>query len=194
MKTRKQTIKLAGLLMLFIMIVTMGGCSSGKKTLRNDFGKPLDVPCETKTQRTDRDYIRASHVARSSDLTLSKDKAFLVTQERLASLVESSVRSTARRYANERNVSMDFDLAEQFEVMMIRSANSTNHMMRIICEETYVSDRRVYTTAMALEISKAEILEAIMNEQNRRRYFQLEDDMEKFKKIFEEETTRPVMR
>ena len=191
---KNKTVKSIGIIVFSLMLITLGGCRSGEKTTRNDFGRQITMPCETSSHKTDSEFIRTSHVARSSDLTLSKDKAFLVTQERLASLIESSMRSAARRYANERTVAMDYNLAEQFEIMILSSVSNTNHMMHIICEETFVNEAGVYTTAMALEIGKGEILEAVMNRQNRERYFQLENDMEKFRRIFEEETRNPVLR
>lgn len=178
------------LILLAIVAVTISGCRSGKKATRNEFGKNIQMPCDEKKLRTDENFIRASQIARSSDVTLSKEKAFLVTQERLSSLLESSMRSAARRYANEKAASAEFDFAEFMESMMLGSSSITSHMLSIACEETLLNDAGVYTTGMTLEVSKEEILKSALNRQNRERYFRLEEDMDKFKQIFDEETMR----
>ncbi len=191
---RTKTINTLVFVMLAFLAMSMGACRSGKKTVRNEFGREIQMPCDERKYRSDNEFIRASQIARSSDLTLSKEKAFMVTQERLASLIESSLRAAARRYANEKGIKMDYDFAERTESMILRSVNTTTSMISIVCEETFVNDNGVYTTAMALEVSKEGILNSFLDRQNRERYFRLDEEMRDFERIFNEETLRPNQR
>ena len=187
---RTKTINTLAFVMLVFLAISMGACRSSKKTVRNEFGREIQMPCDEKKHRSDNEFIRASQVARSSDLSLSKEKAFLMTQERIASLIESSLRAAARRYANERGIASDYDFAERMESMIVSSVNHTSNMMSIICEESFVNDNGVYTTAMTLEISKEGVLSGLFNRQNRERHFRLDEDMRDFEKLFNEETLK----
>ena len=187
---RTKTINTLAFVMLVFLAISMGACRSSKKTVRNEFGREIQMPCDEKKHRSDNEFIRASQVARSSDLTLSKEKAFLVTQERLASLIESGLRAAARRYVNERGVTNDYDFAERMESMIVSSVNNTTNMVSIICEASFVNDRGIFTTAMSLEVSKEGVLTSFFNRQNRERFFRLDEDMRDFERIFNEETLR----
>lgn len=182
------------IVLLSFALLGLGGCRSGKKTARNEFGRQIEMPCDERKHRSDGDFIRASQIARSSDLTVAREKAFLVTQERLMKLIENSLRSAARRYANERNISHDFEFGEIYESMIVGSASITAQMLSIACEESFINDNGVFTTAMTLEVSRQQLLDVINNTANQQRYFKLKEDMERFKEIFNEETLRPFER
>ena len=186
----KNKIKTIRLFILASMILLIGACSSGKKTAKSEFGDQILMPCSEKNHRSDANYIRASQIARSSDLTISKEKAFLMTHERLVRLVESQLRAAARRYVNEKTVSGDPDFGEIFESMIVGSVNDTSYMINIVCEESFLNDRGIYTTAMTLETAKQSILDAVMNRENREKYFRLQQDMDDFKHFFDQETQR----
>ncbi len=188
---RTKTINTLVFVMLVFLAISMGSCRSGKKVVRNEFGREIQMRCSEKNHRSDAEFIRASQVARSSDLSLSKEKAFLMTQDRLVSLIKSNLRAATRRYANERGIKLDYDFAERMESMMVSSVNYTTTMVAIICEETFVNDNGIYTTAMTLEVSKEGILTSYLDRQNRERHFRLDEDMRDFERIFNEETLRP---
>lgn len=178
------------IVLLSFVLFGLGGCRSGKKTAKNEFGRQIEMSCDERKHRSDGDFIRASQIARSSDITVAREKAFLVTQERLMKLIENSLRSAARRYANERNISQDFEFGEIFESMIVGSASITAQMLSIACEESFINNNGVFTTAMTLEVSRQQLLDVINNTANQQRYFKLKEDMERFKEIFNEETLR----
>ena len=182
--------KIIRLLVFASMIMAIGACSSGKKTAKSEFGDKILMPCSQESHRSDANYIRASQIARSSDLTVSREKAFLVTHERLVSLIESQLRAAARRYVNEKTVSEDADFGEIFESMIVGSVHDTSHMLSIVCEESFVNERGIYTTSMTLETAKQSILDAVMNRENREKFFRLQQDMDDFKIFFDQETQR----
>lgn len=190
LEMRTKTIKTLAFVMLIFLAISMGSCRSGKKVVRNEFGREMDLPCDEKMYRSDAEFIRASQVAHSSDLAFSREKAFLMTQDRLVSLIESSIRVAARRYANERGIKLDLDFAERTESMMVRSLNYTTKMVAIICERTFINDKGIYTTYMALEIPREGLFSDFINIQNRERYFLLDKDMRDFEKLFNEETLK----
>ena len=186
-----QSLKTIIIIMLSIFLLSLGACRSGKKTAKKELGRIIEMPCDESKYSSDDEFIRASQIARSSDLTVAREKAFLVTQERLTSLVENSVRTASRRYFNEKNINQDFDFGETTESMVIMSASLTVQMVGIACEKTFINDSGIYTTSMSLEIGRQQLLDVIQNAENTQRYFKLKEDRERFKEIFNEETLRP---
>lgn len=188
------TTKQTALILIIILLTGMWGCRSGKKTTRNVLGSRIEMPCDESKSKSDGNYIRASQIARSSDITMAREKAFLVTQDRLMTMIESYLRATTRRYANEKGITGSYESGEVFETMILRSVNSKVNMLNIICEESFLNDNGIYATAMTLEVEKAQILNVIEDELKNDKYLELRYDMERFKEIFEEESLRPFSR
>ncbi len=86
-----------------VLIVALGfeGCKAKEKaSAKSAVGQIMeDMPC-TKEGRSDRKFFRASSMATSTDLQLSKEKALLLAKQRLVTLIKSKTKTVNHIYNN----------------------------------------------------------------------------------------------
>ena len=106
MKTITSKISFIALLMIggFIM-VSCGGSKKAAKAVdsvdKSTGGfNEVTIPC-VKNGYSDKTYFRASSSGMSKDMATSREKALLMTKQRLATLISSTLKSVTERYVNE---------------------------------------------------------------------------------------------
>jgi len=175
---------------LLVLVVAFGfeGCKSKKKVSAKDaVGKIMDdLPC-TKEGRSDKKFFRASSMATSTDLQLSKEKALLLAKQRLVTLIKSTTKSVTDRYINERGFSDASEVESKFENMTREVADETLSNVVVVCEKSSVLDNGKYNSFIAIEVNRDDVLTGMDQRLSNDKKLQVDYDKKKFEDIFNEE-------
>lgn len=171
-------------LALALISVFMVNCKSTQSAY---VGKELKLPCEGKKFQADKKYFRASQMATSSDLSLSKEKALMITKQRLASNIETLMKSVTDRYAREMEVSDVKEFEQDYENESREVVRLSMRDVVVICESTNVLKDGNFRTFMSIELDKELFLSGLEKKINKNDRLKLEYDQHRFNEIFEEE-------
>jgi len=173
-----------------MLIVAFGfeGCKSKQKVSAKDaVGKIMeDMPC-TKEGRSDKKFFRASSMATSSDLQLSKEKALLLAKQRLVTLIKSTTKTVTDRYINEIGISNKGEVEGKFENITREVANETLSNVVVVCEKSSVLDDGRYNSFIAIEVNRDDVLTGMDNRISNDKKLQIDYDKKKFEEIFNKE-------
>jgi len=173
-----------------VLFVAFGfeGCKSKKKvSAKNAVGKMMDdLPC-TKEGKSDKKHFRASSMATSTDLQLSKEKALLLAKQRLVTLIKSTTKSVTDRYINERGFSNASEVESKFENITREVANETLSNVVVVCEKSSVLDDGRYNAFIAIEVSKDDVLTGMDRKLSGDKKLQIDYDKKKFEETFNKE-------
>lgn len=179
--------KLTFFVLALVAITTLSSC--GSKDITKGRQK-LDIPCNDKG-RSDKEFFRASNIGKSQDMATSKEKALLLTKQRLASLISSKIKSVTERYANEMDAGGASEFSQTFENMTRDIVNQQLVDVSIICEETYeAKEGGGYETYMAIEVSKDAIYNGVDKGISKNKKLEVMYDRAKFKEKFDEEMSK----
>lgn len=172
------------------LIVALGfeGCKSKEKvSAKSAVGQIMeDMPC-TKEGKSDRKFFRASSMATSSDLQLSKEKALLLAKQRLVTLIQSTTKSVTDRYINERGFSDVSEVESKFENMTREVADQTLSNIVVACEKSSVMDNGKYNSFIAIEVDRDDIKNGMDRKLSNDKKLQVDYDKKKFEEIFDQE-------
>lgn len=179
---KKATLFLLG----FAAVAFMTSCGGSKETVKGDDFKEITIPCADKG-RSDATFFRASSVGKSQDLATSKEKALLLTKQRLAALISSKIKSVTERYVNEMDAAGATEFSQTFENMTRDVVSQQLVEVTITCEKTGQKSDGSYETYMALEVTKDAIYNGIDKGISRDKKLEVMYDREKFREKFDEE-------
>lgn len=164
------------------------GCK-GKEEVSKDQGgfKEIDIPCSGPKYRSDKNFFRADNSAISQDMSLSREKALTLAKQRLASIIETQVKSVTDRYVNEREFGQDSEFEQKFENLTREVVNLKLNDITIICEKPGSLGNGKYQTFVAIEIDKESLLNGISNGISKDKKLQIDYDKMKYEQIFNEE-------
>lgn len=177
---------LAALLGVALMVQT--GCK-GKEEVAKDQGgfKEIDIPCSGPKYTSDKDFFRADNSAISQDMSLSREKALTMAKQRLASLIETQIKSVTDRYVNEREFGENSEFEQKFENMTREVVNLKMNDIKIICEKPGALGNGKFQTFVAIEVDKESLLNGINNGISKDQKLQVDYDKMKYEQIFNEE-------
>lgn len=158
----------------------------GTKEASNGGFKEITVPCADKG-RSDATFFRASSSGTSRDMATSREKALLLTKQRLASLISSTMKSVTERYVNEMDVADASEFEQTFENMTRDVVKQKLVEVTITCEKVGQKDDGSYETYLAVEVSKDAIYNGIDKGISRDKKLEVMYDREKFREKFDEE-------
>ncbi len=181
--------KKASLLVLSIAAVVAFTSCGGTKSAGGSKFKEIEIPCADKG-RSDANFFRASSVGTSRDLATSKEKALMLTKQRLASLISSTLKSVSERYVNEMDAGGATEFNQTFENMTRDVVNQKLADIAIVCEKTGQKEDGSYETYMAIEVAKDVIYNGIDKGISRDKKLEVMYDREKFKEKFDEEMNK----
>lgn len=179
---KKVTLFLLG----FAAVAFMSSCGGSKETVKTDDFKEIVIPCADKG-RSDATYFRASSVGKSSDLATSREKALLLTKQRLASLISSKIKSVTERYVNEMDAAGASEFSQTFENMTRDVVSQQLVDIAVTCEKTGQKSDGSYETYLALEVSKDAIYNGVDKGIGRDKKLEVMYDREKFREKFDQE-------
>jgi hypothetical protein len=168
-------------------VVVISSCGGTKEVTQGR--KKLDIPCVGQGS-SDETFFRASSSGKSMEMATSREKALLMTKQRLASLINSKIKSVTERYVNEMDAAGSSEFAQTFENMTRDVVNQQLADIKITCEETYEAQGGGYETYMALEVSKDVIYNGIDKGISKNKKLEVMYDREKFREKFNEEMNK----
>ncbi|MBI9069715.1 MAG: hypothetical protein JEZ09_20630 [Salinivirgaceae bacterium] len=167
-------------------VVTLSSCGGSKEAASPKGFNEIVVPCADQG-RSDATMFRASSSATSRDMATCREKALLMTKQRLASLISSTMKSVTERYVNEMEVADASNFEQTFENMTRDIVKQKLVEVAITCEKVGQKEDGSYETYMALEVSKDVIYNGIDKGIAKDKKLEVMYDREKFKAKFDEE-------
>ena len=191
---KKITRKMGLIAILLISTFAITSCGGSKKVDKETADRTggfheLKLPCADKG-KSDRKFFRASSVGHSRDLATSREKALLMTKQRLATLINSTLKSVTERYVNEMEAGDGDQFSQTFENMTRDVVNQQLSEITITCEKTGQKDDGSYETYMAIEVDKDVVFKGINAGVSRDKKLETLYDKERFKKTYEEEMNK----
>ncbi len=189
------TSKISIIAFIVISGFILSSCGGSKKATEKETAKEtggfheLTLPCVDKGY-SNKKYFRASSVGHSLDLATSREKALLMTKQRLATLIHSTLKSVTERYANEMDAGGASEFSQTFENMTRDIVKQELSDITVICEKTGKKDDGSYETYMAIEVSKDAIYNGVDKGISRDKKLETLYDKERFKKTYEEEMNK----
>lgn len=176
---------------LFIVIlgaiVSFSSCKKKKEVVSPSKGATeLNIPCKNEG-RSDKNFFRADANATSQDMSLSREKALTNAKQRLAGLINTQIKSVTDRYVNETEVGSNSDFEQKFENLTREVVNQTLVDIVIGCEKNFQEANGKYTTYIAVEVNKEDMLKGINNSLTKDQKLRVDYDKMKFEQIFNQE-------
>ncbi|HOE03927.1 MAG TPA: hypothetical protein PLZ52_01825 [Bacteroidales bacterium] len=167
--------------------LVFSGCKGKEKAENPGKGaKEVVIPCKNEG-RSDKEFFRADNSSTSQDMSLSREKALTLAKQRLASLINTKIKSVTDRYVNETEVGKNSDFEQKFENLTREVVNQTLTDVAIICEKTFQEADGKYTTYIAIEVNKDALLNGVNNKLSKDDKLRVDYDKMKYEKIFNEE-------
>jgi len=172
--------------LLFLLItaaaITITACKSGGK-----MGKELDEPFAGKKYYSDKNYFRAVGDAISENSGFSEEKAVLIAKQKLASNIESILKSVTDRYVRDIEVGKRSNFEQSVE-------NETREVVKLKMQDVAQVDKKKYLQKdgqyhcyTALEVNKDVVFNGFNDRISKSSKIQIDYDKEKFRKIYDEE-------
>lgn len=183
-----KSVKLIVAGLIGITVLSMSACKKKQEVSKDQGGfKEIDIPCSGPNFRSDKDFFRADNSAISQDMSLSREKALTLAKQRLASIIETQIKSVTDRYVNEREFGENSEFEQKFENMTREVVNLKMNDIKIICEKPGALGNGKFQTFVAVEVDKESLLNGINNGISKDQKLQIDYDKMKFEKIFNEE-------
>lgn len=147
----------------------------------------VTVLCAEPEHRSDSEYFRANNSAVSPNMANSKRMALSNARAELAGQMEVRVKAVIENYFRDETIGDRQQFQQLYEGMSREVINQKLTGTRIICEEVTRTAEGRYRTYLAIELSGAEIFNAMNDRISNDESLRLEFDRERFRKEFNEE-------
>jgi hypothetical protein len=170
------------------LLLVAASCKSKKGTTTDkDSGmEVLNLPCDEYRSSTENAF-RATQSQKSSDLSLSRETALVVSKQRLAGLVETKVKSVTDRYVDEYQTNSGLEMKGKFNNLTREIINQQLNDVKILCEKTVREKDGSYTTYVAVEMNKDALKTAMESKLSDKAKLAVDYDKMKFEQIYNEE-------
>ncbi len=119
----------------------------------------IKKPFEGKEFQNDEKHFRAVSSSESENLSFASEKALLQAKQRLASLIENTIKSVSDRYAQERQLSDKAEFQEKMENLTRSVVNQKLKKVNILGDKTFqMKDKKRYIAWVAIEMPVASLL------------------------------------
>lgn len=182
---RKLTYVFAAVLVL--AVVSCKSKKGAKTTTDKDSGmEVLNLPCDEYRTSTETAF-RATQSQKSSDLSLSREKALVVAKQRLAGLIETKVKSVTDRYVDEYQTNAGLEMKGKYNNLTREIISQQLNDVKILCEKTVREKDGSYSTYVAVEMSKDALKNALDKTLSNKAKLAVDYDKMKFEQIYNEE-------
>ncbi len=155
-------------------------------TDKNSGMEILNLPCDEFKSSTETAF-RATQSQKSSDLSLSREKALVVAKQRLAGLVQTKMTSVTDRYVDEYQTSSSLEMKGKFNNITREIISQQLNDIKILCEKTVREKDGNYSTYVAVEMNKDALKTALQNKFSDKTKLSIDYDKMKFEQIYNEE-------
>lgn len=181
--------KLVYVFAAFIVIAAVS-CKSKKGTLTTkdkDSGmEVMNLPCDEFRGSTEKAF-RTTQSQKSSDLSLSREKALVVAKQRLAGLIQTKITSVTDRYVDEYQTNAGLEMKGKYNNLTREIISQQLNDVKILCEKTVKEKDGSFTTYVALEMNKDALKVAMENKLSDKAKVAVDYDKMKFEQIYNEE-------
>jgi hypothetical protein len=172
------------------LVIAAVSCKSKKGTLTTkdkDSGmEVLNLPCDEFRGSTEQAF-RATQSQKSSDLSLSREKALVVAKQRLAGLIQTKITSVTDRYVDEYQTNAGLEMKGKYNNLTREIISQQLNDVKILCEKTVKEKDGTYTTYVAVEMNKDALKVAMENKLSDKAKVAVDYDKMKFEQIYNEE-------
>lgn len=171
------------------MIITIGACSSSKKTTvqKSTGSTEITLPFESKEFKTDKDFFRARQSGKSPDMATAKKIAIQNAKSEMASNIQSTVKKVTDQYTNQRTIGDKQEFENKFEELSREVANQKLSDVKIAAEKVLKETDGSYTYWIVAEVSKQSVLDGLNNGIAKNAKIQQDYDKKKFEETFNQE-------
>lgn len=172
---------------LGLAILVSYGCSS--KLRRSDSKlKKIETPFDQGKYYSNKKNFRSTGEGRAKDLTVAKRIAETNARQAIASQMEVKVRSVGEQFLQNRAISNKLETTSKYEDITRTVIDEVLTNIKIIGQESYQSKRGgEYVHYVAMEMSTSEVGKRVIDEIDADQELKQDFDLEKFRKIYEEE-------
>ncbi len=171
----------------FSTAVSFSSCKKQENVVEANKGaQEIIIPCKDEGRST-KTHFRADASASSQDMSLSREKALSAAKQRVASLINTQIKSVTDRYVNETEVGANSDFEQKFENLTREVVNQTLVDISVTCEKNFQEANGKYTTYVAIEVDKEAMLNGINNSLTKDQKLRVDYDKMKYEQIFNEE-------
>jgi hypothetical protein len=172
------------------LVIAAVSCKSKKGTLTTkdkDSGmEVLNLPCDEFRTSTEQAF-RSTQSQKSSDLSLSREKALVVAKQRLAGLIQTKITSVTDRYVDEYQTNAGLEMKGKFNNLTREIISQQLNDVKILCEKTVKEKDGTYTTYVAVEMNKDALKVAMENKLSDKAKVAVDYDKMKFEQIYNQE-------
>lgn len=169
------------------LLLVAASCKSKKGIVVADESNIIAaLPCEEFKSSTET-VFRATQSQRSSDLSLSREKALLIAKQRLAGLIQTKITSVTDRYVDEYQTNAGLEMKGKFNNLTREIISQQLNDVKILCEKTVKEKDGTYTTYVAVEMNKDALKVAMENKLSDKAKVAVDYDKMKFEQIYNEE-------
>jgi hypothetical protein len=181
--------KKISIIMIAVLSIAVS-CKSkkGAKTVTDKASgmEVITLPCDEFRSSTATAF-RATQSQKSSDLSLSREKALVVAKQRLAGLVETKITSVTDRYADEYQTANSLEMKGKYNNLTREIISQQLNDVTILCEKTVKESDGNFSTYVAVEMNKDALKKALENKISSSAKLNIDYDKMKFEQIYNEE-------
>ena len=170
--------------------IMIASCGSPKSLQKVTGSTEIKVPLEGKEYTTNSEFFRAKNYGKSPDLATAKKIALLNAKSELASNINSIIKKVSEQYINQRTVGNAQEYESKFEENTREVVNLTLKDVVIVGEKIFKETDGSFSYWVAIETSKAGILEGINQKISKNEILKLEYDKAKFEQIYNAEMNK----
>jgi len=172
---------------LLMSLILSTSCKAPKQLEKTTGAVEISVPFSESKYKSDKDFFRAKQMGKSPDLATSKKIALQNAKSELAGNIKSIIKRVTDQYTNQRSVGDKQDFENKFEELAREVVDQTLSDIRIIDEKIFKEVDGKFTYWVAIESSKAPILDGVASKISKNEKLQLDYDKKKFEDVFNSE-------
>lgn len=174
-------------LLILLAVTSIIGCKSKQTVTKATGSTEIKVPFSESKYKTDKNFFRAVQSGTSPDMATAKKIAMVNAKSELASSIQTTVKVVTDNYTNQRSFANKQEFENKFEEL---SRQVTNQMLSnvVIMDEKMLKDENdKYTSWLAIEMSKDEVLKNLTDQISNEEKLQIDFDKYQYEKIFNQE-------
>jgi hypothetical protein len=182
--------------LLFALAVSVSSCGTTAQataTTNNGLTEQV-IPLSGPQYRTDASYFRAVQSGKSKDMAMAKKVALQNARQELATSIKTDIRLVVENYNSNRQLPSEDVTTTNSQMTELAYSVVNERLMG-----SALSDEKLFTTAtgeyqyfVCVELNKAELRQALVDEMKRNEKMMSEAEIEDFRKIFDDQMQKSL--